>query len=163
MSAFDFPVIDGIAPSWADIAVRVSVLGGSLIEIGDIAALNFGSTVEVGAQREGGRLIKRTTGSLTDEASWTLYASGYLKLIDGLIAVAPRRGNQARISLVHFNISALWTPPGSNGILEKRARGCRLLSDQLDAAEGNDAQQIEMALSPLQIVSVRNGVEVVLL
>src|SRR5215510_8588520 len=108
MSFFDLPVIDGVSPSFADIAVRVSpvggalgsvinALGGKLLEIGDIAAISTGATVEVGEQREGGRVIKRTRGSVSYEASMTLYSSGYLKLIRGLAAVAPTRGTQALI------------------------------------------------------------------
>lgn len=167
MSHFDNPVLDGITPSWADIFVRVSPLGGSLLEIGDIAAISGASKVEVGMQKEGGRGIKRTSGDLTHEAKWTLYTSGYLKLIRGLVARAQAlgftRGNQVLISLVHFTVNVQWSVPGGAEIFERRYKGCRVLSDSQDSAEGTDAEQIEMDLSPLEIVRVIDGVEVALL
>jgi hypothetical protein len=163
MSVFDFPVLDGICPSWADINVRISPgVGAPLIEIGDISAISSGWTVEVGEQREGGRVIKRTRGSVSNEASMTLYASGYQKLITALMLAAPfNLKAQKLISLVHFTVHVTWTPPGSIQLLEYKLKGCRILGRTFDSSEGNDAQQIEVPLSPLEIVDVVNGVEVV--
>jgi hypothetical protein len=160
VSHFDYPVLDGIAPSWADIAVRVSPLGGNLIEIGDIAAIDTGWDVEVGEQREGGLVIKRTTGSVTSEATMTLYASGWQKLLRGIKALAPLRGNQRLISLVHFGVNVQFTPPGADDILEFRIKGCRIIGRKIAAAEGTDAQQVEVPLSPLQVVDVIDGEEI---
>lgn len=164
MSAFDFPVLDGVAPSWADINVRISGASVPLIEMGDIAAINFGWTVEEGEQREGGRVIKRTRGSLSNEASMTLYASGYQKLLRGLIAAAPRNAKgQAQLSLAFFQIHRVWTPPGSDDLLEDLAKGVRILGRTIDASEGNDAQQVEVPLSTIEIVDIIDGVEVIAL
>lgn len=163
MSNFLYPVISGVAPSWADISVRISGSNVALIEMGDIAAISGASTVEVGYQKEGGINIQRTAGELSEEAKWALYASGYLKLVRGLIAAAPRRGNQRKLSLVPFNVSTIWTPPGSAEIFERHYRGCRIMSDSQDSAEGTDAEKIEMDLNPLQIVRIVDGVEIVLL
>jgi hypothetical protein len=163
MSHFDYPVLDGIAPSWADIQVRISPNGGTLIEMGDISAISTGTTVEVGEQNEGGRLIKRTTGSVKYEASWTLYASGYQKLLRGLVAAAPTNGKgQKLLSLAHFLVHVIWTPPGSTDLVEYKIKGCRILGRTIDSAEGNDAQQIEMPLSPIEVVDVIDGVEVLM-
>lgn len=156
-------MIDGIAPSWADIAVRATPNGGQLIEIGDIAAIKTGTKVTKGRQKEGGRTIKRTRGSVEYDASWTLYSSGYLKLVRGLIPLAPTQGNQAFVGLVPFQINVQWTPLGSNEIFEKRLKGCLLLTDSEDSAEGEDAAQIEMDLDPLEIVRVVDGVEIMLI
>lgn len=162
MSAFDFPILDGIAPSWADISVRATPNGGNLITMGDIAAINSGWTVEVGEQREGGRVIKRTRGSVSYEAGWTLYASGYQKLLRALVEVAPRNAKgQALLSLAHFLIHVQWTPPGADDILEYKIKGCRLLGRTIDSSEGDDAQQIEMSLSTIEVVDVIDGVEVI--
>ncbi len=163
MSNFSFPILDGVAPSWADINVRSSVNGGVLLSMSDIAAIKTGSVVEVGEQQEGGRVIQRTHGSIKYTASWTLYAGGYMRLYRGLLASAPRVGGQAKVSLVPFTVSVIWTPFGSADIFEKRIKGCRLLSDEEDSAEGTDAAQTEMTLSPLQVVRVVDGVECVLL
>jgi hypothetical protein len=160
VSAFDFPLIDGVAPSWADVAVRISGVGIPLIEMGDISALSSSWTVEVGEQREGGRVIKRTRGSVSYEASMTLYASGYQKLLRGLASAAVLTGNQRAISLVTFNIIQMWTPPGGIDISQRIIKGCRILGNTQDSSEGTDAMQYELPLSPIAIVDVIDGVEV---
>lgn len=164
MSHFDYPVIDGVCPSWADIQVRAqSTKGGPLVDLGDISAIESGMTVEEGYQSEGGRVIKRTTGSAKSEASWTLYASGYQKLLERLLVLAPVRNGQALISLAFFNVFVQWTPPGSSKILERRIKGCRILSNKQSSTEGNDATQFEIPLSPIEVCDVINGIEVVLI
>ena len=163
MSQLEYPIYDGIAPSYADINLRVTGSGISLIEIGDVAAVNFGWTHEAGEQRgAGGRLIKRTTGSPTFEGSITLYASGWQKLLRGLLPAAPTNAKgQKQIALVHFQIHRIWTPPGSTDLLEDKAKGCRIFGRAIDAAEGNDAQQVEVPLSIAEVVDVIDGVEVI--
>jgi hypothetical protein len=164
MSNFLYPVINGVAASWADISVRLSAVdGGELIEMGDIVSIGGASSVEVGYQKEGGLVIKRTAGELSNEAKWVLYGSGLIKLLKGLRAKAPVRNGQRRLSLVHFNVTTLWTPVGSDDILERHYRGCRILSDSQDSAEGTEAERVEMDLNPLQIVRVIDGEEFTLL
>jgi hypothetical protein len=163
VSAFDFPVLDGIAPSYADINVRISPNGANLIEMGDIAAINTGTTVTLGEQREGGRVIKRTRGSVAYEAGWTLYASGYQKLLRGLRDAAPSNAKgQKLLSLAHFLVHVIWTPPGSTDLLEYKIKGCRCLGRSIDSQEGDDAQQIEQTLSTIEVVDVIDGVEVIM-
>lgn len=179
MSFFDNPLINGFAPSWCDIAVRISPGGGPLIEIGDIAAIDYNGSVEIGEQREGGRVVNRTRGSSTYEASMTLYASGYQKLLAGLVAAAPLRGSQSLLSLAVFSVNIQFTPPtggglagqalgavagalGVGGIFETRLKGCRIIGRNISAAEGNDAQQVEVPLSVIEIVDVIGGKEIVL-
>lgn len=179
MSFFTNPLINGFAPSWCDIAVRISPGGGPLIELGDIAAIDYNGSVEVGEQREGGRVTNRTRGSSSYGASMTLYASGYQKLLAGLVAAAPLRGAQSLLSLAVFSINIQFTPPtgggvagqalgavagalGVGGIFETRLKGCRVIGRNISAAEGNDAQQVEVPLSVLEIVDVIGGKEIVL-
>jgi hypothetical protein len=179
VSFFDNPLINGFAPSWCDIAVRISPGGGPLIELGDIASIDYNASVEIGEQREGGRVVNRTRGSVSYEASMTLYASGYQKLLAGLVAAAPLRGAQSLLSLAVFSINIQFTPPtgggvagqalgaaagalGVGGIFETRLKGCRVIGRNISAAEGNDAQQVEVPLSVLEIVDVIGGKEIVL-
>lgn len=161
----EYPVLDGMAPSFADISVKAKPNGAPLIEMVDIAAINTSSTLEIGEQRgaSGGRVLRRTTGSKTDEASWTLYRSGAQKLLRSLMAIAPRRGNQALVSLVHFDIIVQHTPPGDVEIYEYRLKGCRVSGRTLNSAEGTDAEQVEIPLSIGELVDIIDGVEVVLL
>jgi hypothetical protein len=161
MSQLDFPVFDGIAPGWADIGLTISGSNVSLVQVGDIAAVSFGYTVEVGEQREGGRVIKRTRGSVSYEGSITFYASGWQKVLRALVEAAPRNAKgQAQLSLVHFNVHRIWAPPGSTDLLEDKAKGCRILGRTIDASEGDDAQQVEVPLSVLELVDVIDGIEV---
>jgi hypothetical protein len=180
VSFFDNPLINGFAPSWCDIAVRISPGGGPLIELGDIASIDYNASVELGEQREGGRVVNRTRGSVSYEASMTLYASGYQKLLAGLVAAAPLRGSQSLLSLAVFSINIQFTPPtgggvagqaigavagalGVGGIFETRLKGCRVIGRNISAAEGNDAQQVEVPLSVIEIVDVIGGKEIVLI
>lgn len=160
--------------------MRISPGGGPLLEIGDIAAIDYNASVEIGEQREGGRVVNRTRGSSSYEASMTLYASGYQKLLTGLIAAAPVRGSQSLISLAVFTINIQFTPPAGGGvagqalgaaanalgvgggIFETRLKGCRVIGRNISAAEGNDAQQVEVPLSVIEIVDIVGGKEVVL-
>lgn len=165
MISNDYPVLDGIAPSWADIIVRISPDGAPLIEMKDIVAINTGTTVEVGELRgaSGGRVIKRTRGAVSYEASMTLYREGYQKLCRGIMGLAPLRGNQRLVSLVHFQVQVQHTPPGSSEIFEYRVKGCRMLGRTANGTEGVDADQVEVSLSPIEIADVIDGVEVVML
>ena len=163
MANNDYPVLDGIAPSWADAKVTATATGVSLIEVKDIKSINTGSTVEVGDQKAGGRVIKRTVGEASNEASMVLYREGYQKLLRGLKALAPLRGNTRVISLVHFGVSFQFTPPGSAEIYETRIKGCRITGRALNGSEGTDAAEVEVTLNPIEVVDVIDGEEVALL
>jgi hypothetical protein len=160
-----YPILNGIAPSWADVKVECSIYDGPLVETSDIQAINTSRSVEVGVQRgaSGGRVMRRTVGQGDQEASMNLYRSGYQDLIRKLASVAPSRGNERLISLVHFDIQYQYSPPGSVEIYERKILGCRVIGDTMNDTEGSDAQQVEVPLSCVKIVDVIDGVEVVLI
>jgi hypothetical protein len=54
----------------------------------------------------------------------------------------------------------VWTPPGSTDLLEYKVKGCRMLGRTIDSSEGDDAQQVEVPLSTIEVVDVIDGVEV---
>jgi hypothetical protein len=159
------PAINDYAPSWADIAVTFTVSGGQALETADIAGVNWSSSVEVGEQRgaSGGRVMARTRGDVSYEASLTLYRSGVRKLQRALIEQAPTRGNQALISLAAFDVLIQHTPQGETDIYTTKIKGCRLLGLSDDMAEGNEADKVELTLSPIEIVQIVDGVEVALI
>lgn len=160
----EFPVLDGICPSFADISVRITPIGAPLIEMKDIKSIDSGSSVEVGEQLSAaGQVMKTTTGKPKHEASMVLYYSGFVKLLDGLALVAPSRGNEKLVSLVHFGMILIWTPPGSTDVFERRLKGVRFVGEKVGAAEGVDAQTVDVALHVKKIVNMRNGVEITLL
>lgn len=165
MSSNEFPIFDGIAPSWADLQIKVKGKSTPLLDMRDVKEIKTGSTIEVGEQRSvgSGILIKRTTGSKKDEASWVLYHSGWMKLLRNLKSMAPLRRGKRALSLVHFDVQYLWTPPGDVDIFETRMKGCRIIGRNLDGAEGVDATTLEIPLSPIEIADFLDGEEVVLL
>lgn len=165
MANQEYPVLDGIAPSWADVAIKCEIFDGPLVDVKDISAINTGSTVEIGEQRgaSGGRIMRRTTGSVSHEASMTVYATGWQSMLRNLLSVAPERGNQKMISLVHFNIQIQHTPEGSEEIFERIIKGCRIAGVTKNGAEGSDADQVELTLNTIEIVDVVDGVENVML
>lgn len=159
----DYPVYNGIAPSWADVIVRLTGTDVPLLEAKDIVSLDDSSTVEVGETNAGGRVMKTTTGKGKNEASFKLYREGHNRLLRGLLSAAPARGSQKILSLVHFDVEIQFTPPGSDEIFLKRWKGCRVVGDAESGAEGTDAQQVDVTLHVKEIVRVIDGVEVVLL
>ena len=161
----EYPLYDGVAPSWSDVKTVINVSGGSTLDDIDYAAFKFGTVVTFGEQigASGGRVIRRTSGSKKDTLTATYYKSGLRKLLRVLMAVAPVRGNQRLVSLVHFDVVTLHTPPGDDGIYEQLARGCRLTKIDGGWQEGDDADKVELDLSPLEIAFKIDGVEVVLL
>ena len=160
-----YPSLNDIDPSWADIGVTFTVFGGALIDMADIAGLKWSRKVEVGERRgaSGGRVMARTTGQGSQEASATLYRGGLRRLIKGLASKAPLRGNQRRIALVAFDIMIQHTPPGETEIYQTKIKGCRYLGDSDDMKEGNEADKIEVTLNPIEIVQIVNGEEIVLI
>ncbi len=160
----EYPLYNGVSVSWADLDAKVSPDGGALFTIDDIAAFHTGRSVEVGEQRgrTGGRVKKRTAGAASQEASITFYRDGFQRFIRNLAAIAPARGNQKAIALVHFTVDFKHTPLNDTEIYQRICRGCRYLGDTLDGAEGTDADQIEVPLSVIEIVDMIDGAEVVL-
>jgi hypothetical protein len=158
-----YPVYNGIAPSWSDVSVRLAGTDVPLLEARDIVGLDDSSTVEVGETVAGGRVIKTTTGKGKNEGSLKLYREGHNRLLRGLIANAPVRGNQKILSMVHFDVEIQYTPQGSTETYLKRWKGCRVIGDAESGAEGTDATQVEVTVHVKEIARVIDGVEVVLL
>jgi hypothetical protein len=160
-----YPALNDIVPSWADIQTTFTISGGDALDMVDIAAVKWGRKSELGEQRgaSGGRVMARTSGSGSQEASATLYRSGYRKLLKSLMAKAPTRGNQALISYVSFDILIQHTVPNDPEIYTTHIKGCRFLGESDDMKEGNEADKIEINLNPIEVANVINGKEVVLL
>jgi hypothetical protein len=155
--------LNGIAPSWADVAVSVTPSGASLIKTNQIKSLNSSRKVDVGLQKQGGRVFKRTTGESTQEGTIVFYRDGYDELIREFVKIAPKRGNECLISLVYFTVQVLHTPPGSTKIYERIWEGVRIVGDTMNGAEGTDAQEVEVPVSIIQIADMVDGQKVVLL
>lgn len=160
-----YPSLNDIEPSWADIQVTASATQLPLIQMSALAAIKWSRKVDVGDRRgvSGGRVMARTTGQGSQDASATFYRSGKRAFIKSLIAQAPTRGNQAIISLVSFTIDIQHTPPGETEIYHVRLKGCRYLGDSDDMKEGTDPDKIDITLNPIEIADIINGKEVVLL
>ena len=156
----DYPVLNGISPSFADVKVSVTPDGAPLIDMKDIKSINTSTSVEVGEQRAGGRVMKHTTGSKSDDASMTLYRDGYVKLLRGLMALAPKRGNARLIRYVTFGIDYQFTPVGSDEIYERRVKGAFIVGSTDNPSEGTDASEVEVPLKCKEIVDVIDGEEV---
>lgn len=161
----EYPLLNGYAPSWADIITTINVQDGPTIKDIDYAELKWSSKVSFGEQRgaSGGRVIAQTTGSQKDEGSCVYYKSGLWRLLDVLADVAPVRGNQRAVSAVRFNITILHTPYGSDVVYHEFMRGCRLASFESSMKEGDEAEQVPMDLAPMQTGWIVNGKEIVLL
>lgn len=166
MAIGDFPTVNDIAPSWSDVDTVLNITGGISLKDIDYKGLKVNSTVAVGEQRgaSGGRVIKRTTGAKTDAASASYYRSGLQKLFRAVSEVAPKdKQGRSQIGLVTFDVVCKHTPPGSTEIYCVIARGCRLIKLDLSMTEGNEADVVELDLSPAEVVWIVDGKELVLI
>lgn len=161
----EYPVIDGIAPSWSDIIIKISPKGAPLISATQIKSIKRSRKVSIGKQRgaAGGNVIKRTTGAVDYELSAEFYRDGWNEFLEKIVDLAPSRGNQRAISLVHFGVQVQHTPIGSTRIFEWRAKGVRTIGDEHAAAEGTDADLVAVTFDAIQIVDMIKGKEVVFL
>lgn len=164
----DFPILDGIAPSWADFVIKIQPTGASLLNSKDCKSLSSGSTREIGVQMAGGRVKQTTVGSLTHEGSMTLYLSGAVVFERALKEAAEaagytRDGGVVQIGLVTFQVDYLFTPPGTTDIWERRLKGCKLLSDSEAPAEGTDATTVDYTFHVTERVKIVDGVEISIL
>jgi hypothetical protein len=157
-----YPTLNEFEPSWADIRIPIPLYAGPVVTTDDIAAIKWSDKVVVGAVRGtgGGKKRKRTTGQLENDASITFYLSGWKKMKVGLRTVAPQQNGKYQVSLVAFDIPIQFTPPGSTEIFEVNIKGARIIGRTFDAAEGSDAQKIEI---PLDIMQVEEDGDIVLL
>lgn len=154
------------ASSWANIDVTVTPFGGTALTSADVSSLSHSGTVTVGEQKSGGKVVARTSGSVKYEAKIKFYRGGLRRFKTALVAIAPeyaKRGNQILISRIGFDIDVQHSPPGADRIFQNRIKGCRLLGYTDDMSEGDDADQIELDLSPIENVEIIDGKELVLL
>lgn len=160
------PTLNGIAPSWSDIALTLNVLGGGSSPQVDWKSIDWDSKVERGEQRgvSGGRVLKRTTGSKTDTATAEVYRSGLRDLKRALMTVAPKDdAGRPMLSKVTFDLIIQHSFEDDPSIYEVQLKGCHLDGTTGKHAEGNDAETVPIALNPIEIVEKIDGVDTVLL
>ena len=145
--ANEYPTLNEVEPSWADVRASFPIYGGQTIITPDIAAIKWSDKVEVGLVRgaNGGRKLRRTTGQYDCEATLTFYRTGWKLFRTALAAMNPQ------ISLVGFDIIIQHTPPGLVDIFNVKIAGCRILGRSLDMAEGADPEKIEIPVNPMII------------
>lgn len=167
-----YPSLNGIEPSWADIAVYAVINGISgvpLLPMSGISALKWSRKVEVGKKRgaSGGRVMARTTGQLDQDGTLTIYRGDKPAFVSALATVASQngyvRGNQAIISWVSFDIIIQYSPPNTLTLLETHLKGCKYLGDSDETEESADPNKIEITIDPMEIADIVNGQEIVLL
>jgi hypothetical protein len=147
MALQEYPTLQDIEPSWADVRANFPIYGGQTIITPDIAAIKWSDKVDVGLARgtSGGRKMKRTTGQYDCDATLTFYRSGWRLF---RLALAEK---DKRISLVGFDILIQHTPPGTTEIFNVKIVGCRVTGRSADMAEGSDPEKIEIPVNPMLI------------
>jgi hypothetical protein len=163
----EFPILDGIAPSFGDLSCVIRGTSIAALKMNDINAISTNSTRERGEQRNaGGVVVRRTVGQSSRESSLTLYRHGvqnlWRNLIVGAQALGLVQGNQALIALVPFTIDYKHSPPGSDEIFQRILRGCMVDGAAMNSAVGTDAQTVEIPINTIQIVDVVDGVEAII-
>jgi hypothetical protein len=155
MAQQEYPTLDGVAPSWADLEVTIPIYDGPTVKTQDIAALKWSVARERGEVRgtSGGRVRKRTRGQTSYEGTITFYKQGFRTMLQGLQERADALG--LSILDIPFDVLAKHTTPELTGdvdIHEALMQGCLLDGVSSDMAEGVDADQIEVPLSIMLVV-----------
>lgn len=143
----EYPTLNDVEPSWADVTFSMPIYGGETVTTNDIAAVKWSDKVDVGLVRgtNGGRKSKRTTGQYDCDASITFYRSGWDKFRLALAAI------NSKIALVGFDVLVQHTPPGSNKVFNVKITGCRVTGRSNDMSESADADKVEVPLNPMLI------------
>lgn len=149
----DYPTIQGVAPSWSDVAGPKFVIYqangsiGQTIQLAEVSAFKWSQSVEVGDYygANGGRKLKTTTGKLSCEGAVTMTLEAWQTLRDALAAVSER------YSLTRFDVLFQYTPPGVSAIHTIKAVGGRVIGVSGDAADGVDAQEVEVTLNLMRV------------
>jgi hypothetical protein len=165
-----FETLDGRAVSWSEFKLTANVNGGIALPVVDIKSINYSSKVDVGEQRgaSGGRVRKRTSGTLSNEGAATFYREGLDALKEAIASVAAAAGHvnsdgNVQLSKVTFNLVITHDWVDDPRIYIRELNGCRLLGDSGKHEEGTDPETVDVDIKPLSIVSVLNGVRTVLL
>ncbi len=153
------PSVNGFESSWAEIAVTFNIPEGATVGLVDLEGIKWTRKVEVAESRgtSGGRPMKRTRGSVSYEASASITRSGHAILLEALEVAAESAGlvraDKVMISGVTFDILIQHSPLGDLRIYEAKLSGCRLLGDDNDNKQGNEADMLELTLNPLEIAT----------
>lgn len=137
MAAPNYPVINGVSHSWADVSID---LNGEIF-VG-VLALNYSSALEPGEVRgTGPEVLAHTRGDATHEGSLELLKA------DGeafLAALGDGFGE------VRFTVTASYGAEGLP-VVTDRLIGCRIKNLSQDGAQGTDPSKITLDLAPLSI------------
>lgn len=145
--------------SWADLQATLLVPGGPKIDVTDLEGAKWSRKVDTGDSRglSGGRPMKRTAGSASYEASASATRGGWMGLLESLegaaIAANQVRGDEVIISGIGFDMLFQHTPLGDSRIYAVKWVGCRYLGDSNDMKQGNEADIVELTLTPLNILT----------
>lgn len=165
-----FESINARAVSWSEIKFTANIGGGVALPVIDIKSVDHESKVDRGEQRgaSGGRVIKRTTGAMTNTASAEFYRDGLRTLKKALVAAAIQAlavndDCHVQLSVVPFDLIITHDWADDPEIYCIKLLGCHLDKDSGKHAEGTDAETVSVDLNPLKIVEVVGGVETVML
>lgn len=162
--------LNGRAVSWSEIAIALNVQGGATINTIDIKSLDHETKVDRGEQRgaSGGRVLKRTTGAISQTAAATFYKDGLRDLKKALVAAAEAAGfvdsqSRPQISKVTFDVVVKHAFEDDSEIYCVKLNKCHLDKDSQKHAEGTDPETSDVDLNPIEIVEVIDGKDTVLL
>lgn len=158
------PVLNGDAPSYAEVTTTIDVQGGQSIDV-SFKSVNWESKIDRGEQRgPGGRLVAYTTGKKTDSASATMYRPLFKQFQRALVAVAKKdRAGRPKLSTARFTITVNYSFDDETEMYTVILRGCRLDKNSGKTDDGStDPDSVDVDLKPLEVVELIDGQEVTL-
>src|SRR5262245_26991112 len=117
MAQQEYPTLQGVAPSWADVAIKIASYDGPTLETTDFSAIKYSHSIERATTygTNGGRKRARTTGQYKCEGSMTLFKDGAKALRKMLGDIARSKG-LGGFGDVGFDVSVTHSFAGSSEI-----------------------------------------------
>ncbi len=157
MTPREFPTLNGVAPSWADLeGPKFIIYSGATVaktvQTADVAAFKWEESLEVGTVRgtSGGRKMKRTSGQGDCNAGVTFYKDGW-KLVRKALQEVADDNELPGYGHVVFDVLYQWTPPGETDVINLKIVGARAVKSAGSAAEGADADKSEIDLNVMRV------------
>lgn len=140
--------INGVVPSSSDVSIEVKLNGGGVVKIVDLKTIDWSREVEIGEKRRmDGTVGGSTRGRSKNEGAMSLFEEAWAELETALMSV------NRQISLVQFQVNALWTPPLAVRQRKAIIPGCRIVGDAVKNADNVDATVFDIKLYVPKVLS----------
>lgn len=151
MAKNDYPLINGVYHSWAEVQLVFLPYGDGIFRTADFNAVSFTEKLEPG-QVKGQGIIKRgtTIGEYSAEGSFSMLLNAHIKFLEVLARIA--RTKKIPVGAVQFSMAMSWKAVPGAPIVKAALAGCRIKERGFDGSPSPDATVVE---TPIDVTMCR--------